>query len=237
MFSGKYNILSFYCDCDDRLALWAAARLMQEGAEADTVRAGIGFEGLIAQGRAWVICRMHYEIHERPHCGDEIKLTTWSRGTNGLFALRDGRIEGSDGRSLITSTTHWVVIDYNTRRACRLNTILDNFDHHDIQATSLERPDKLHMPQFDDSNIEISFTTRRAMIDHTMHVNNSEYLRWMTDVINADGIKDYKAIDVDFVAETRCNEKVDIYKIDDGSSVWFQILNPRGVAIRARITL
>ncbi|MBQ9474522.1 MAG: hypothetical protein IJU81_08965 [Bacteroidales bacterium] len=237
MYKGNYNILSFYCDCDDRLALWAAARIMQEGAEEDTVRAGIGFEGLMAQGKAWVICRMHYEIHERPHCGENVMLTTWSRGTNGLFALRDSRIEGSDGRTLITSTTHWVIIDYNTRHACRINTILDNFDKHDMQATSIEKLDKMHPPLFDESNIVFSLTTRRAMIDHTMHVNNSEYLRWITDVINADGIVDYKAIDVDFVAETKCNEKVDIYKIQDGSTIWFQILNSRGVAIRAKITL
>ena len=237
VWEGKFKVLSFYCDSDDRLALWAMARIIQEGAEGHTAQTGIGFSGLISQGKAWVLTRIHYEIHERPRCDQEITIATWSRGSDGLYALRDSVIKDAQGRVLMCSTAMWVVIDMNTRRVCRMHDLLADFSVCEDTATSVNKPTRLRMPAFTDSDRFMEFTVRNSMIDHTQHVNNAEYVKWISDMVCVDGIVDIKTLDIDYISESKRNETVNCFKIQDNCSCSIQISNSRGVAVNSVVGL
>ena len=73
------------------------------------------------------------------------------------------------------------------------------------------------------------------MLDHTMHVNNSEYIRWVAD--NLPENKQIKTLEIGYIAETRKGEWVDVMRNQlQPDLMQFQLLNNRGVSATVQIT-
>lgn len=235
-YTENYTIQSLVCDATDHLNLWGLSRLFQEVAELHTFTTGIGYDSLIKQDKAWVLCRMLYDVKRMPKMWDRVVLTTWSRGTNGLFAVRDFKMELVDsGELLASATAYWAVIDFNTRHVTRLHDIMDHYEHHSDRATDVDELKKLRLPtEIQNPNFNVQhFRSLPSMIDHTHHVNNAEYLKWISNHCNVSGLP--FRLQVDYVLETQLGEEVTIFKQSDNLSANFQICNSRGIA--ANVTL
>ena len=120
IFSQHIEIPSYLCDINDRLHTWAAVRVCQEVTEHHGNSTGIGFYKLLERNHAWVITRSLYNIYRLPNAFEAIDLSTWSRGNNGLIAMRDYRMNAADGEQLLTGTSYWAMIDMTSRRVVRL---------------------------------------------------------------------------------------------------------------------
>ena len=60
-----------------------------------------------------------------PKWEDEVELTTWHKGREGVFSLRDFEITPAGGGSpLIQATSSWLLIDAGTRRMLRPDHVL-----------------------------------------------------------------------------------------------------------------
>ena len=256
----KYRIQSLVCDPSDHLSLWGLSRLFQEVAEGHTFVTGIGYDALIQQHKAWVLCRMLYEVKQMPKMWDKIVLTTWSRGTNGLFAVRDFRMESEDSKQLLASATaYWAVIDFNTRHVTRLHDLMNNYEHHDLISTRYNELHKLHPPKelqnnekgyqvhnnessSDSQYIVQQFVALRSMLDHTHHVNNAEYLKWVSNHWPCNESFQPFQLQVDYIQETRLNETITIQRYPNviqncldlhqqtNDTYFYQISNSRGIA-------
>ena len=235
IFEESYTILSLMCDASDKLSLWGVARLFQEVAEHHTSLTHIGFEDLMKEKKAWVLSRMYYRITRLPAVGETVTLKTWSRGTNGLFAFRDYLMVDACGNAIISATSDWVLIDFEKRHACRLYDIMEHYEHHDICATERNHFDKLKLPEVNPNNLISAIDVRESMIDHTQHVNNAEYLRLIDDSINkAD--EHLETLEIVFSNETHRHEQMQIFRIQTDEFSFFQISNPREVAVKAKAT-
>lgn len=232
---------SYLCDYTDHLSVWGVARLFQEVAEYHTNETHIGYHDLIADNKAWVLTRMRYELHEMPAAFSNVTLHTWSRGCESVYALRDFELTDADGRCLCTATANWVVIDFETRKVCRLNDIMSHYDHHDRTATQVSKLEKLRLGSMDNAQQVLQMQVRESMLDHTQHVNNAEYLRWASDYwprqdnpIATHSPFNHTSIDVNFLAETRMAETVSVVRCHTENSTDFQIANPRGISVVMR---
>lgn len=251
----KYRIPSLVCDASDHLSLWGLSRLFQEVAEGHTFATGIGYDALIKQNKAWVLCRMRYEVNQMPKMWDTVTLTTWSRGTNGLFAVRDFRMEDEQSHQLLASATaYWAVIDFNTRHVTRLHDLMSNYEHHELKATSAEELHKIcppkefklnnstldsNAPQSTNQFIVQQFVALPSMLDHTHHVNNAEYLKWISNhwpqigiqpPVDADSsiyVPTFKpfALQVDYILETRLNEVITIHRFPNNPQYYQETSN------------
>lgn len=235
IYQQKIEVPSYLCDVDDHLHPWAAVRLCQEVTEYHGNATGIGFKTLVAQNRAWVLTRALYNIYRLPEAFEAIELSTWSRGHNGLVAWRDYRMTDTKGNNLLTGTSYWPMIDMTTRHVLRLNDIIADYENHDILATEHKELQKLKMPPMGDVVMqrEVVF----AMLDHTRHVNNSEYIRMLFDYLHTLGFDSNRpfVLELNYNMESRLGELLTLRHYAMDGVHYLQIDNPRALSVSARV--
>ena len=228
---------SYLCDRHDRLHLWAAVRLCQEVSEYHSNSTGVGFEQLMQTHRAWVIARSYYMIYRRPKAFERIMLSTWYRGNDGLFAFRDYRMTTPEGEVLLTGTSYWPLIDFDTRRAIRLKDTLSHEESYPVAATDREALGKLVPPEMSATDQVATRQVVHSMLDHTQHVNNSEYIKLVFDTLDATHFdSDHPfSIEMNFQHESKLDETLSVWRKTIDNTDWFQIFNSRGIAAIAKI--
>lgn len=224
-----YTIPNFICDNHDTLTMWGCARLLQQAADNHTKLFGIGFQQLIQQHKAWVLCHTYYDVRRLPVDYEQVTVRTWSRGTNGLYAWRDFQMIDKDGNVIVAASTSWVVIDTDARRVVRLGDVVEGFEHHPDLATDLDKLPRLRMPQGVEGELVVDGQpVVLSMLDHTQHVNNSEYIKWVFDHLPEDctTAAPFK-LHVEYVKETKPGQKVFIkrHRCPDTGELMFQIDN------------
>lgn len=229
---------SYLCDLNDHLHTWAAVRLCQEVTEYHGNATGIGFKTLVQQNRAWVIVRGLYNIYRLPDAFEHIELATWSRGNNGLLANRDYKMTSASGQTLLTGTSMWPLIDMTSRRALRLHEVIQNYENHDIKATAYDQLEKLSLPTMDAQPPVAEYRVVFSMIDHTRHVNNSEYIKLLFDslqAVNFDTCRPF-SLEINYQLESRMDELLKVYHQTEADTHYLQITNPRGSSVTAKIS-
>lgn len=238
IYSADYIIPSYLCDYRDKLTMWGAARLFQDVASFHVDSAGLGFTTLIAQGRAWVLCRIYYEVERLPQEGERVTVKTWSRGTDGLFAFRDYLMLDESGNRLVGASSYWAVIDFESRHVMRLHDMMSALESHPESATQNSQLSRLRIPKtamLDHPALQIPVQT--SMIDHTKHVNNAEYIKWIFDALGKplSVVEEPFQLSIEYIQETHPDETVSVFHIQAEDSAYFQISNSRGVKVVARI--
>lgn len=236
IFSEKHTVESYLCDRSDHLQLWGAARLMQEVAEHHTTVTHIGFHDLMSQGKAWVLCRMYYRINQMPQVDEHIILNTWSRGTDTVFALREYTITDEKGNVYVAASSSWALIDFDKRKACRLSNLMDNYEHHPQFATEKQTLKRIPINKDATRNTLATFQVQNSMLDHTNHVNNAEYVKWVIDQIPEEVVwNKIKGFEIDYISETKAKDTVTVDQYVTEESI-FQINNTNGLSALIRIT-
>lgn len=121
----RYRICT--CDVDIRKSYKAFSFMTQaqEIANYHASRIGFGYADLIKDNIVWVLSRMKVSYLSSPKWEDEVELTTWHKGREGVFSLRDFEITPAGGGSpLIQATSSWLLIDAGTRRMLRPDPVL-----------------------------------------------------------------------------------------------------------------
>lgn len=242
-FSEDFSLSTLLCDEDDKLTIWGLARLFQKAACDHSDTLGIGFEGLKPINKAWVLTRVYYNILRFPSAGETLTLRTWPKPDNGLIAPRDYQLIDSEGNICATSASNWVIIDMLSRRVIRLKDIMNNFDTDDCNATKYNRLEKMIMPS--DMELLKHIDIPYSAIDHTRHVNNAEYMKWISDSIpeicqprTSTGRKEIFEFDIQYLKETHYSDTSVFLSskiTDDG--IYFQLTNSNGVAVNALVKL
>lgn len=244
----QLELMSYHCDRTDHLSLWGMCRIFQEASAHHTDGSVIGYEELLPVGKGWVLIRMHYEMYRMPSIRDIVTVNTWSRGTDGLIAVRDFQMLDTDGNVLCSASTHWVIIDMIARRVVRAKELMQDFPSHDELSTSLATFGKLRPGSFGEETRIADIPANDSFIDHTQHVNNAEYIKLMSDhfPFATNENDDYEAkkhgtsrfdgmmFQIDYPAETKPGETLSVFRKQEGDSIQFQICNSRGVSAVAR---
>ena len=228
---------SYLCDVDDRLHTWATVRLCQEVTEYHGNMTGIGFKTLMAKNQAWVITRALYNVFRLPNAFEIVELSTWSRGNNGLIAFRDYRMETPDGETLLTGTSYWTLIDMSARHVIRLGDVVDGYENHDILATGKSELQKIKLPDMSQADCTMERPVAFAMLDHTRHVNNSEYIRLVFDMLHHEGFSTDKqfVLELNYQLETHEGETLTAVCKQVANNYYFRIDNQRGISVVARV--
>lgn len=230
---------AYLCDRKDRLQPWAAVRLCQEISEAHSRSIGVGYEELMQRNSIWILSRAYYNIYKRPAAFEKVMLSTWSRGTDGLFAFRDYLMTNEAGETLLTGTTYWPMIDFTTRKPIRLKEIMSYYECCTDEATDHSVLERLRLPDMNEPDGCFEQTAQFSMIDHAQHVNNAEYVRLVFDSLmqtDFDLDKPF-SVEINYQHETQPDDKLSVLRKQDNDATWFQILNSRGVSVTAKITV
>ena len=186
--------------------------LAQEAANIHAKILGFGYDRLIETRTAWVLSRMHIEFLRHPRWNEEVELSTWHKGPERLFYLRDFLMISAGGEPLVRATTSWLVLNIGTRRLVRSSGISTE---DTCQENAIEKPcDKVQMPSDVDKELVAEHVVSYSDVDLNGHTNNAMYLVWSMDVVDyaVTSSVPLKELKINFNKETKPGEKVSLYR-------------------------
>ncbi len=216
------TIQCFETDASWRLKPASFMNLAQEAAGNHAVYLGFGYDDLIVSNTAWILSRVHVEFIDTPKWREDITLTTWHKGLNRLFFLRDFVLTDKEGRERVKATTSWLVLDLATRRLVRDPELME--EGTVCTENAIETPaDKVQMPKDAESVHVMDHTVAYSDVDMNAHANNAMYMQWAMDAVDYDiaSTRAVKEFTINFNHEIKPGNTVSLFKtkVEDGGNL------------------
>lgn len=218
--------------CYDTDAAWrlkpsAFMNLAQEAAGQHAVYLGFGYDDLIVSNTAWILSRLNIKFLDTPLWRDEITLTTWHKGLNRLFYIRDFVLTDKDGKERVKATTSWLVMNLENRRLVRDPKLVDMDGICTDDA--IETPaDKVQMPKDVEAVYVMDHRVSYSDVDTNGHTNNAMYMQWAMDTLEYEiaSTRPVKEVTINFNHETKAGDIVSLYRTsvekEDGLHVFVE---------------
>lgn len=223
----KHTIPCYDTDASWRLKPASFMNLAQEAAGRHAVYLGFGYDDLIVSNTAWILSRVHVQFIDTPQWREDITLTTWHKGLNRLFFLRDFILTDNEGRERVKATTSWLILNLETRRLVRDPKLVE--EGTVCEENVIETPaDKVQMPKDVEPEFVMEHTVAYSDIDTNGHTNNAMYMQWAMDAVNYEVASKMplKEFTINFNHETKAGEVVKLYRTalekEDGLHVYVE---------------
>ena len=226
-FVQNFNIPCYDTDASWRLKPASFMNLAQEAAGLHAVHLGFGYDDLIVKNTAWILSRVKISFLDTPKWRDNITLTTWHKGLERLFYLRDFVITDSEGKERVKATTSWLVLNLETRRLVRDPQLMEEGTVCTENAMETSA-DKVVMPKDVEPTLALQHTVAYSDVDMNAHTNNAMYMQWAMDAVDYETAsqKPVKEVTINFNHETKAGDLVSIYKAsvekEDGLHVYVE---------------
>lgn len=206
-------------DADGTLKLHRVAELLQDAASEHARLLGFGWDNLDATGCLWVLSKLKIRF-DRP-VGRQTKhfeLYTWPLKPARFFAERCFVAVDDEGRQLFAATSIWLIIDRNSRRIASADRLADIYKAEFDEAHCDVTADFERIRRDDGYALSYAKSVRRSDLDVNGHVNNTNYINYALDVLDA---RQYVSqIEIVYQKELMEGDTVHIYSKHDGDSVY-----------------
>jgi acyl-ACP thioesterase len=175
-----FDVRGFDCGYGGPLRPFALANFFQEAAGAHAAALGVGISELLGRRMTWMLSRVDIRVDRPPREGERVSVATWPAGTERLFAMRDFRMRGSDGRDLARAVYAYLVVDAEARKPLRPQALfgdreLRGRDPHPVEDYRFD------LPEAGPSSFCFAQRAWGRHIDLNGHVNNAYILEWLAD--------------------------------------------------------
>lgn len=217
----ELDIACYQTDVNMRLRPAAFMDLAQEMAYQAAETMGFGYECLRADGKAWVLSRIHFHFDKAPYWRDRVKMATWHKGPSGPFFIREFQMWSPGGETLVRGTSSWIAIDTENRcmaRPAEIELMVPGATVCPIHAIEEHAP-KVIMPRSLEPESIGEHKVNYTDVDLLGHTNNVRYMVWAMDSIPYNVLKANKVGDVqiNFSHETTAGQSVAISRcVQDG---------------------
>jgi acyl-ACP thioesterase len=173
-----HKIGFFDIDHQFKLRIQSVARFFQEIAMVHSTKIGAGPEVLLEKGVIWFLHRLEIEFFRYPMLGEDIVITTWSRGFEGVKGFREYRIHDSQGE-IARGSSVWLFYDVKRKRISRVPAqistryVVEKEKYFDTEINDWETCGKIQLEQ------EMDISLRYSDFDVNGHVNNTIYLGFL----------------------------------------------------------
>lgn len=200
----EYKIASYDTDFRGRIFIHSLLNYVQDIATEHAEALNVGRGNLSDINHFWVLSRLHARIARLPMWGEKITLRTWPRGIEALQFLRDVEVTDKTDTVLAGITTSWVVVDAQSRKPCRPETLpyLENISLTDEMA--LGRNAGRIAPLKQSFGHGVPFKVKPSDLDINAHVNNTKYVQWVYDSMSIVHHTNFQvsAIEANYIAES-----------------------------------
>ena len=223
----KFTIPCYNTDASWRMKPSAFMDLAQEAAGLHAVYLGFGYDDLIKTKTAWILSRVHVEFPDTPLWREEMTLTTWHKGLNRLFFIRDFVMTDKQGRERVKATTSWLVLNLETRSMVRDPKLVEEGTICTENAIE-NQADKVRMPRDVEAEPVHEHVVGYSDVDMLGHANNAMYMQWAMDAVDYElaSTKPVKEFTINFNHEIKAAEKVTLYRAcvekEDGLHVFIE---------------
>jgi acyl-ACP thioesterase len=148
-------------------AAWAHAQVMDWG-----------YDSLKSNNLFWVLSRMYFQVEKYPLWQDKIMLSTWSAGTDGMYAYREYIAEDEQGAVLFRASTAWLILDMETRKIFMLRDYKSTFPTR-TEANACRSPKRIK-PTVHPEKMDF-YPVLFSDLDINKHFNSVKYLERVLD--------------------------------------------------------
>lgn len=211
----EFKIKTYEVDSKNRLKITQLFNFMQEAAGNHAYELGCGYDDLMKDNRIWVLSKLKVHLNSYPGCGETIGIETWPKGAFRLYAARDFLFKNAAGEALGGATSIWLLLDVNTRRPQKVETLKFNYHQHQDRHGMDEMLEKLRPS----GGLEKSFERVVSYndLDVNNHVNNARYVDWIMDCFSAGFLaeRQINALQVNYLSEAKPDDSILIHKFSD----------------------
>ena len=157
----------------------------------------------------WVITRQQVQISRLPTSGENITLETWPMPTTRVAYPRSTIAYDEHGNELFRSISLWVLMDPQSRAMVlpgKSGVIVDGL----LRGSELAVPGSLPPGNLQNTTTR---TVRYTELDVNGHMNNTRYLDWMDDLLDASFHQNHtpREFTVCYLSEARENESIELH--------------------------
>lgn len=197
-------------DVNGRLKLRALADYLQEAAARHAANLGVGCDDLARQNLLWVLSRIAITIENYPGPGELLKIKTWPRSTEKLFAMREFTVHGKNGLPVCRASSAWLLLDVKSFRPKKIETLDSAIPRNEDKPFLIKT-----LPRIKPVECAKIFTQqiRPSAIDVNRHLNNAEYFALAQDAVamQADNGLTIREIIINFVSDLKSGETVTVF--------------------------
>jgi acyl-ACP thioesterase len=177
-------------------AAWAHAQVMDWG-----------YDDLKNKNLLWVLSRMYMQIEKYPAWQDLIRLSTWSAGTDGIYAYREYHVENEHGDVILKASTAWLILDMDSRKIFRLSDFRNTFPKR-IEANTCRNPKRIKPDVHSD---ELIFSpVLFSELDINRHFNSVKSVERVLDNYGIDFLNIYEPaeIEINYLKEGQAGDSI-----------------------------
>ena len=203
VYEKSYRLLSSDVDAQQRLRLSRLFTFLQEASIAHTTALGMGREKTLDKGLLWIVTLQQVKVDRLPVYDEDVKLLSWPGETMHLYFPRYYRMEDREGRTLLTGSALWALMDRESRK------MVFPEDHGvRIDGEKGERPLPLPAaPKPAREGTREEFTVPYSYVDLNGHMNNTRYLDLAEDRMPADlRARPIREVRAEFSGEAKLNQ-------------------------------
>ena len=178
----------------------------------------IGCDGILYREKYnafWVFTKTKLRFYARPAWRQHVTARTFPVSNAGLRTEIDTVIADMDGKMLVTAKQEACVLDIDTRRPVKLESVrypVTDFPQAQF-SDHFERLDK----DFTEEDKAFDEIIRSQHIDMSRHMNNIEYIKLALNAFTDDFLRthDVESLEVHFTGESREGQILSVYKKDE----------------------
>ena len=167
---------------------------------------GYGLLDIPEKHKSWILLNWKLKFIRRPHYSETLRLKTWSRKIDKIYAFRDFEVYDEKGEKVAIASSKWALVDTQKLAICKIDQEL--LDAYTIEPVSVfeDEISKLTEPK----NFIDSCTTQvtRDMIDINGHVHNLNYIDFAIQVIPFEIMRNAKEVEVMYKKEIKSDCKI-----------------------------
>lgn len=189
----------------------ALLAIMQDIACLHSASVGYGVLEIETKKRAWMLLDWKMEVIKRPKYNDDIKVETWSRKVERLYAYRDFQLKDKEGNIIAIGTSRWIFVDTDRKRPVRLTA--DIADLYESETDKNVFTEEMEDIKCGDYLFKKDYCVQRRDIDINQHMNNLSYLDMAYEILPEDiyNTKVFNNIRIVYKKEILYGEKVECY--------------------------
>jgi acyl-ACP thioesterase len=194
VFTKNFNVGFRHVDRGGLLTPVAMLDYLEEAAAGHAEALGVGYNAMVEKRQAWVLARISVRMDRRPRFQETIEVSSWPRGHDRLFAVRDYEMR-LGGLPLVRARSSWIILDLDKRRPIRPQEIMGTLPLNEGKNALHESAAAL-----DETQELTKVAERKALysdLDLNGHVHNTRYMQWICDLLAPEKIEKSLSVNLD----------------------------------------
>jgi len=206
-FHEKLSVKSYQTNQYGQASIASIFNILIEAAWAHAQVMDWGYDSLKSNNLFWVLSRMYFQVEKYPAWQDQIILSTWSAGTDGMYAYREYILENEQGEILLRASSAWLILDSETRKIFRLSeykATFPKFTHPDACRNPKRIKPDAHSEKLN------FYPVLFSDLDINQHFNSVKYVERVLDDFGIDFLNTHEPaeLEVNYLKEGQAGDSI-----------------------------